>query len=112
MGTALDPKINDAELMATQNLKNASAWLALMHGKSDSICRLFKKEILVNKHDLASLNQSMVDKLSLHNVSTIITSIDITFSNKRVLTFKSWQEFETFDFKTINSSTGRSENFV
>lgn len=105
MGTTLQPKKGNSDLMSEYNLQNASALLALMHGKSDSICRLFKKEILVSKNDLKSLNDSMISKLSLHNTSAITTSIDITFSNKRVITFKSWAEFETYDFMSINSPT-------
>ncbi len=105
MSTTLQPKKADIDLMNEQNIKNASALLALLHGKSDSICRLFKKEILVSKNELSSLNDSMISKLSLHNISAITTSIDITFSNKRILTFKSWVEFESYDFKSINSAT-------
>ena len=87
-------------------IPHGGLWSAyLLHGKSDSICRLFEREILVNKNELASLNNSIIRKLSLHNVSAITTSIDITFLNKRVLTFKSWDEFEKYDFMAINSPT-------
>lgn len=105
MATTLQPKKADVDLLNEHNIKYASALLALLHGKSDSICRLFKKEILVSKNELSSLNDSMISKLSLHNTSAITTSIDITFSNKRILTFKSWAEFEAYDFKSINSPT-------
>ena len=99
MSTILQVRNSDVDL------SNANALLSLLHGKSDSICRLFNREILVSKKDLSSLNDSMVDKLSLHNVQAITTSIDITFSSKRILTFKSWEEFIRFDFNTINSYT-------
>lgn len=105
MGTTLQIKKDDIISIDEHDLRNASALLALMHGKSDSICRLFKKEILVNKNNLSLLNNSMVEKLSLHNISSITTSIDITFSNKKVITFKSWLEFEKYNFDTINSAT-------
>lgn len=105
VGTSLQPQQDKSDLMSEHNLQNASALLALLHGKSDSICRLFNKEILVSKRDLASLNESMLRKLSLHNTSAVTTSIDITFSSKRVLTFKSWDEFNIYDFGTINSVT-------
>lgn len=91
--------------MTEENIKNASALLALLHGKSDSICRLFKKEILVKKSDLKSLNDQMVQKLSLHDVQAITTTLDIAFKNKRVMTFKTWDEFEAYDFSQINSAT-------
>ena len=93
------------DLTNDENLRNASALLALLHGKSDSICRLFKKEIIVGKSDLKSLNEQMIEKLSLHDVGTITTSIDVAFNNKKVITFKAWDEFELYDFSAINSST-------
>lgn len=93
------------ELANEDNLRNASALLALLHGKSDSLCRLFNKEIIVGKNDVKSLNDSMISKLSLHNIGTITTSIDVSFSNKRIISFKSWDEFEVYDFSAINSPT-------
>ena len=59
------------ELLEENNLQTASALLALLHGKSDSICRIFNKEIMVGKSDLKTLNDMMIEKLSLNNVLTI-----------------------------------------
>ena len=92
-------------LLNQENLNNASALLALLHGKSDSICRLFRKEIIVGKDELSSLNELMISKLKLHNISVISTSIDVTFLNKNILSFKSWQEFDLCDFAKYNSAT-------
>ena len=105
MQKALQSKTPVDDLMSENNIQNANALLALLHGKSDSICRLFEKEISVNKDALSSLNNDMIQKLSLHNVTAITTSIDVTFSNKRVVTFKSWDEFEKYNFMSINSAT-------
>ncbi len=105
MSNALQKQDSPNTLVNEHDLKNASALLALLHGKSDSICRLFTKEILVGKSELSSLNDAMIRKLSLHNVSTISTSIDIAFINKKVLTFKSWTDFEVYDFDKMNSAT-------
>ena len=87
------------------SLKDASAILALLHGKSDSICRIFRKEILVDKSDLSALNTQLLTKLSLHNISDVTISIDITFSNKRILTFKSWNDFAMHDFSAETAAT-------
>ena len=92
-------------LMDDIAMKNASALLALLHGKTDSICRVFKKEIIVGKNELKQLNEMMITKLSLHTVKGITTSVDITFANKRILTFKTWDEFEKYDFIKENSIT-------
>lgn len=96
---------DDGTIIDEKGLKNASAILALLHGKSDSICRLFRREISVNRADLNSLNDLMVAKLALHTVSPVTTTIVISFSNKRVVTFKSWVEFESYNFDLENSST-------
>ena len=99
-------KTKQEDLLATnENIQNVSAALALLHGKSDSLCRLFRKEIFVAKKDLKALNDMIIEKLSLHKIDAITTTLDITFSNKRILTFKSWLEFESYDFEKINSPT-------
>lgn len=95
----------NTELMNDYNIKNASALLALIHGKSDSICRLFNREIIIDKSDLKTLNDMMINKLCLHNTSAVTTYIDITFSNKKVFSFKSWSEFESYNFSSINATT-------
>ena len=105
MSTAIQQRENERGLGKKWDPQDVSALLALMHGKSDSICRLFKREICVDKSELSSLNDKMTSKLALHDVSGIITSIDITFLNKRVITFKTWPELEQFDFESINSAT-------
>ena len=84
---------------------NISALLSLLHGKNDSICKLFKKEIKVDITHLKQLNKMMYDKLETHSVDAITTNVDITFLNKQILHFKSWQEFEDYDFNAVNSST-------
>ncbi len=48
--------VKKEELLEENNLHNASALLALLHGKSDSICRIFNKEIMVGKTELKTLN--------------------------------------------------------
>ena len=42
---------------------NISALLSLLHGKNDSICKLFNKEIKVDIVNLKQLNKMMCDKL-------------------------------------------------
>lgn len=84
--------------------ENASALLALLHGKSDSICRLFKKEIIVDKAALSSLHNQMIEKLALHSVLASCTSLDVTLKDKNILSFKSWSDFEGYNFSTVNSA--------
>ena len=91
--------------ISKEALQNASAILALLHGKSDSICRLFRKEISVDKSALSSLNEQILEKLSIHPNCSVTTSVDVTLSNKRILTFDKWADFENYDFSKETSST-------
>jgi hypothetical protein len=105
MSTELLNSQSSESLLTKENLQNASALLALLHGKNDSICRLFNKEIAVDKTQIQRLNEMMMEKLGLHNVQAISTSIDIVFENKRILTFKTFLEYLTYNFDVISSPT-------
>ncbi len=91
--------------LTTEYLRNANALLALLHGKSDSVCRFFDKEIIVDINQLDSLNSLILEKLSLHNVSTITTSIDVSLIDKRTLSYKAWEDFKKENINAINSAT-------
>lgn len=92
------------DISINENLVNASCLLSLMHGKNDSLCKLFEKEINVSKCSIAQLHHTIIEKLSLHQVTAIVTSVDISLRNKKILTFKTFDEFNTYDFTKINSS--------
>lgn len=98
-------KNENNETFSKEDMQNASALLALLHGKSDSICRFFNKEIIVDKSQIKTLNEMIIEKLMLHNVSEITTSMDIVFENKKITTFKSFEEFLKHDFEIINNVT-------
>lgn len=101
----LTVKNNDEGIFSRENIQNASALLALLHGKSDSICRIFQKEIIVSKEQIITLNDLIIEKLNLHNVPAITTSVDVVFNNKRIVTFKTFEEFKNYDFSIVNAST-------
>lgn len=101
----LTVKNSNEEIFSQENIQNASALLALLHGKSDSICRIFQKEIIVSKEQIKTLNNLIIEKLKLHNVIAITTSIDVVFNNKKIITFKTFDEFVDYDFTIVNSAT-------
>lgn len=98
-------EVNPQNAISKFNINNVNALLALLHGKNDSICKLFNKEIKVDITNLKQLNKMIYDKLETHNVDAITTNVDITFLSKQILHFKSWHEFENYDFNAVNSST-------
>lgn len=98
-------EVNSQNEITNIDINNANALLALLHGKNDSICKLFKKEIKVDKAKLKTLNTMIMDKLELHEIQAVSTTIDVSFSNKKTINFKSWNEFDTYDFSIITNST-------
>ena len=93
------------QILTEENLRNANALLALLHGKSDSVCRLFGKEIIVDINQLDNLNSLVLEKLGLHSVSAITTSVDVSFTDKKTLSYKAWEDFKKENFNAINSVT-------
>lgn len=98
-------KRDDELILSNENIQNASALLALMHGKSDSICRLFNKEVIIDKNQLYQLNKKIIEKLSLNQVNAMTTSIDISLKNSTTISFKTWDEFEKNNWNSENSPT-------
>ena len=93
------------QILTMENLRNANALLALLLGKSDSVCRLFDKEIIVDINQLDSLNSLVLEKLGLHSVSAITTSVDVSLTDKKTLSYKAWDDFKKENFKAVNSAT-------
>lgn len=95
----------EQSLISEQAIQAASSVLALLHGKTDSICRLYNKDIIVRREDVLSLCHQMQEKLKLHQVNTVTTSFDISLANKEILSFKSVTDFQTYDFSIISAPT-------
>jgi hypothetical protein len=84
-------------------MQNISSILALFGAKSDSMCRIFNKQIVVGLKELSILNTNINEKLSIHSVEYVTTDVDITFANKKTISFKTWVEFVNYDYESINS---------
>ena len=103
MNTEIQTNKDNGAIIPNENdLKNASAILSLLHGKADTNCKIFKKPIVVDKNGLQTLHQEILSKLQLHQIGEVVTSIDVSFSNRRFLSFKSWADFATYNFGMEN----------
>lgn len=101
MNTTLQTKEETGAVIPNEiDLKNANAILSLLHGKAESNCKIYKKPILVDKNGLQNLHQEIINKLALHNVGDVVTNISVSFSNRRLLSFKSWTDFYAYNFAT------------
>ena len=94
----------DENSLTVTNPTDASALLALLHGKSESICKFSRKKIKVDKLQLDTLNEMLCEKLDNHDIFEISTSVDISLFNKKTITFKSWQDFSRSTMQNNNSA--------
>lgn len=97
--------LDNKHLSRGGDIENAGALLALMHGKSDSICRFYNKEILVGIKEICVLNEKITSKLMTNNVSAITTVVDVVLSNKKIYSFKTLEEYQNHNWNFINEST-------
>lgn len=85
------------ELVATQESDELAMYKAMyykINAKPDSMTKAFSKKIVVNKDDLIDLNERIKDKLRLHYQDDgYIATVTVDLKDKKVLTFKCWEEF-------------------
>ncbi len=77
----------------------------LLVGKPDSIERVFKRRILIEKKDLLILHDKMAEKLNNHNIEAVNITIDITYDDDETVQFGSWPQF-------IESDLNREEKII
>jgi len=87
-----------------ESINNLHALLALLHGKSDSKSQTFSKEVTVDKLRLSTLHLNICEKLSTHSIPALITTANVLLNNRKVIDFKSWDEFESFKWENIDHS--------
>jgi len=80
-------------------LEDYQAFYHWLNAKPDSEIKVFPQSKRIKREDINSLNDKVVDKLSLQNVVSGSTRIIITLSNKKVLEFGSWEKFRKHDFQ-------------
>ncbi len=71
----------------------------LFAGKPDSKYKVFKRRVIIDVNDIRDLNTKIVDKLKMYHTDATITSVSISFEKEQSIDFRTWAEFETYDWK-------------
>lgn len=105
MESLITGRSEERAIFSVEEMQNANSILALMHGKTDSICRVYNKEIFIDMDKLGNLNELVHEKISLHNVPACTLSITITLTNKKIFEFTTWDQFRNFKWNYTNIHT-------
>lgn len=104
MSTELIERENETLSIDAETKVKFESALVLLNGKSESISRVYDKEIIVDLEQLNILNSMMESKFQLHDITVNVTTVNVFFTNKSSKNFKSWDDFKNFDYSTQNSS--------
>jgi len=72
----------------------------LFKGKRDTQIRLYDDNKTFYRSNILDINQTIQDKLLLHNVTNKIVNISLALSGNKVKTFGNWLEFENEKWDT------------
>ena len=79
-------------------LEQFKALYYLIKGKRDTDIKLYDDGKLFTRSDILELNRKVLDKLNLHQIETMMTTISISLDSKEILSFGSWRQFESYDW--------------
>ena len=85
-----DIALRDKPKLSLQDFKSLYYYL---NAKPDTELKLFKESRRIEASDLIRLNDDINEKLSNHKIAGSFATINISFSDKRVLDISSWKEF-------------------
>lgn len=78
--------------------RTVKAMFHQQYGVKDSITRPYPKNIIVDMESLKQLNQAIKDKFLIHHHTGFLTSVSLKYTNRKILEFQSWQDFEIYDW--------------
>jgi hypothetical protein len=80
-------------------IEEYQAFYHWLNAKPDSEMKVFRQSKKIKKEDFNTLNDKIVEKLSLSHVISGSTRIIVALSNKKIIEFGSWDKFRTHDFQ-------------
>jgi hypothetical protein len=91
-----DASKNDANtaIVKTISLEDFKSVYYLLNAKPDRESKFFRESKIVSINDIFELNDSIQEKLSLHNIVTNKVSVLISLDNKRTFDFSTWEQFK------------------
>ena len=79
--------------LALSNLDDFKSIYCFLNAKPDSQIRLLKGVKRIELQDIVDLNSSVEAKLYNHSVQTVIPNVQVTFSDREISEYSSWEEF-------------------
>lgn len=89
-------KSQSRELSTTSqfSIKDFQSFYYKYNAKPDRETKFFREDKIVCREDILELNDKIQEKLNLHDCTTTMTNIVISFNNDRTLEFGNWTLFE------------------
>ena len=87
--------------LALNNLDDFKSIYCFLNTKPDSQIRLLKGVKRVEVQDIFDLNSSVEAKLYNHSVEALIPNVQITFSDREISEYASWQEFKRTQWNLV-----------
>lgn len=98
-GSAVTSEFDGDEIVSRVPKEAFKAMFYMYAGKPDSIVKMFEKKIIVTVDDIIDLNRRVVGKLKLHNIDQCVSTANVKFDKGESVSFGTWVEFETHDWK-------------
>ncbi len=104
MENELELKDGEIATMNDSHIEQFKSLYYLLKGKRDTDIKLFNGVKQFSYDDIVELNNKMYKKLDIHRVVTDIVTVTVGLDNKEIISFGSWNEFVTYDWK-ISANT-------
>lgn len=86
-------------VVATVDKDSFRSFFYLLAGKPDSKQQVFDRHVLISPSDVQELNTRIRAKLKLNSVDDPVSSISVQLSENQSLSFGTWAEFTSHDWK-------------
>lgn len=93
-------------IVAAMSKDGFKAMFALFAGRPDSRCKRLNRKIQIDVDSLCHLKEKVVEKLSLHNIDSVVTTVTVVQKGRESLDFGLWDSFVSHDWKTSDKTDG------
>jgi uncharacterized protein YlzI (FlbEa/FlbD family) len=90
---------------STQSIQSIDEWKSFfyqLNAKPDTEIRLLKGDKILSLADIRSVKEQITAKLSNHEITTDVVSINFVLSHQKIKNYSSWREFEKENWETVN----------
>ncbi|MBD1996862.1 hypothetical protein H6G00_09550 [Leptolyngbya sp. FACHB-541] len=87
--------------LSTDGIRAAFYYLNV---KPDTELRLLPDGKILTVEDIKNLNEQIIDKLTIHDITANITSINFILSGRKVKDYSAWNEFERANWDAVNET--------